>query len=311
MITRSEIFGTEELLLERNPAAAEVYNAIAGRARTAIVDLMKRQGDATDEATLDRADAEMETITSRAIAEYAQKARALFSAQDLELWTSKITRVSGNYVARAAAVGVPGALLLIDSFEEAELGDDAETGFVSLDDTLANGAEYCQCGYASTRAVPQQFCFLCSEALLNEWKAEESRLLAKVPALDADLTVVFDGLLDELANAYLAPGDDAGTVRSRRKAGDAGIARVNEARAAELAQLDTSRWHELAQLNGSSGIAVVRADGKYWSRWGLGSARLSGLALRSAPEIEQRMRALSGGRPAPKPTLFERLFSRK
>ena len=41
MITRSEIFGTEELLLERNPAAAEVYNAIAGWARTSIVDLMK------------------------------------------------------------------------------------------------------------------------------------------------------------------------------------------------------------------------------------------------------------------------------
>lgn len=310
MITRAEILGTEELLLERNPRAAEVYRIIAERSRAAIVDLVKRYESAADDAALERFNAELENITTRAIAEYAQKASGLFSAEDRELWTSKITRVSGSYVARAATVGVPGALLLIDSFEEAELGDE-EAGFVSLDSTLANGVEYCQCGYASTRTVPQQFCQLCSEALLNEWKAEEARLLAQAPALDADLNAVFDDVLDRLANINLDSSAPSISVSARRTAGDTGLAPVNDAHAAEIALLDVARWHELADLNGLSATEVIRADRKHWSRWGLGSARMSSLTLYGSPEIEKRMRAISGGRPAPKPTFFERLFSRK
>lgn len=311
MITRSEIFGTEELILERNPRANAVYQETAETARATIIELTNRFGDSTDESTQDRYTAELDAITTRSLAEYARKAAGLFSAEELELWTSKIRKVSGNYVGRAAAVGVPGALLLMEALEEAELGDEAGHRFVSLDDTLANGAEYCQCGYATTREIPKKFCFLCSEALLNEWRAEEDRLLARAPDVSAALDAVFDGLLTELAEIYLAPGDSSGTVRVRRKAGESGLARVNEERASSIAALDVSRWDELATLNESSGIEVVSADGRHWARWGLGSARATGLALRSSPEIEKRMRAIAGPRPAPKPSFFEKLFSRR
>lgn len=311
MITRSEICGTEELLLERNPRANAVYQETTETARAAIVELTKRFGSSTDESTLDRYTAELDAITTRSLAEYGRKAAGLFSAEDLELWSSKITRVPGSYVARAAAVGAPGALLLLDSLEDAELGDESGYRFVSLDDTLTNGAEYCQCGYATTREIPAKFCFLCSEALLNEWRAEEDRLLARAPDVSAALDAVFDGLLTDLAEIYLAPGDTSSTARVRRKAGDSGLARVNEEHAASIAVLDVSRWHELADLNELSGIEVVSADAKYWARWGLGSARAARLALRNSPEIEKRMRAIAGPRPAPKPSFFEKLFSRR
>ena len=311
MMTRSEILGTEELLFDQNPRAAAVYAATADAGRSAIIALYERYGEATDDATLARVDTELEAIIARTLAEYGRGASGLFGPEDLALWTSKIRLVSGSYVGRAAAVGVPGALLLLDSLEDAELEGDGEGAFVSLDDTLANGAEYCQCGYASTRVVPEKFCFLCSGALLNEWKAEEDRLLARAPGVDADLTVVIDELLDTLATLHLDSGESSAVASAIRKAGDTGVTRVNEARASEIAALDRARWDELAGLNGLGSVEVIRTHRKHWARWGLGAARVTSLAIRSSPELEERVRLLSGIRPAPKPNFFERLFSRR
>ncbi len=201
------------------------------------------------------------------------------------------------------------ALLLLDALEEAEAGE--SNGFISLDDTLGNGAKYCQCGYASSRTVPERLCPLCSGAVLNEWRAEEDRLLKSAPGVGADLEVVFDGLLDELAGIHLAPGGVAASTSARRRAGDRGITRVNETRAAEIALLNLARWRELCELNALGQTMAVTARSKYWSRWGLGSARISTLAVVSAPELQARMRKVSGSRPAPNPTFFERLFSRR
>ena len=311
MMTRTEVSGTEELLLGRNPRAAAAYAAAAEAGRAAIIALYERYDEATDDATLERVDTELESIIARTLAEYGRTASGLFSAEDLALWTAKISLVSGSYVARAAAIGVPGALLLLDSMEDAELDADGDGAFVSLDDTLANGAEYCQCGYASTRAVPAELCFLCSEAVLGEWKAEERRLLARAPGADADLAVVLDELLSELANLYLNGVDKATVASTIRKAGNAGITRVNEARASEIALLDRARWDELAGLNGLSGIEAIRAHRKHVVRWGLGSARATSLALRNEPDLEKRMRLIAGARPAPKSNFFGRLFGRR
>lgn len=308
MITSIEILGTEELLLQRNPRAAAVHQAIAAPGRAAVIALNERY-DPADEMALDRLETELEAILKRSLDTYAREASGLFSAEDIELWTAKVTRVSGSYVGRAAAVGVPGALLLIEAIEEAEAEEN--TTFVSLDNTLANGVEYCQCGFASSRIVPEQLCRLCSGAVLNEWKAEEDRLLTNSPKVRSDLQAVFDELLDELATIHLAPGDGSAAIPARRRAGDAHITRVNETYAAEIALLDLVRWRELSELNRLSQIAAVSAHRKYWSRWGLGSARVSTLAVKSAPEIQARMRKISGSRPAPKPSLLERLFSRK
>ncbi|MGV8880836.1 MAG: hypothetical protein ACOH19_01670 [Rhodoglobus sp.] len=315
-MTRTEVSGTEELLLARNPRAAAAYAAAAEAGRAAVVDLYKqhvdlykRYGAEPDDASLGRIDTELESIIARTLAEYGRTASGLFSAEDLALWTAKISRVTGSYVARATAVGVPGALLLLDSMEDAELAEDG--AFVSLDDTLSNGAEYCQCGYASTRVVPGKLCFLCSQAVLNEWKAEERRLLARAPGADADLAGVIDGLLDGLANVYFSGGASSGVESAIRRAGDAGIARVNEARDGEIALLDRTWWNELAVLNGLSSIELIRTHRKYWARWGLGSAQATGLAIRSSPDLEKRMRLIAGARPAPKQGFFERLFSRR
>ena len=75
--------------------------------------------------------------------------------------------------------------------------------------------------------------------------------------------------------------------------------------------LDVTRWRELSDLNQLSQITAVTAHAKHWSQWGLGSARLAMLAMQSDPEIQARMRRIAGSRPAPKPSLFERLFSRR
>ncbi|MCS5724052.1 hypothetical protein N1029_18820 [Herbiconiux sp. CPCC 203406] len=309
MITSIEILGTEELLLERNPRAAAVHQGILETGRAAVIAVNERYDDTAGESALERLDTELDAILKRSLDQYARDAKGLFKADDLELWTAKITRVSGSYVGRAAAVGVPGALLLLEGIEEAEAND--PYAFVSLDDTLANGAEYCPCGYASSRAVPDRLCRLCSGAVLNEWKAEEDRLLAGSPKVDADLQRVFDEVLDELAEAHLSPSGTAAALSVRRRAGEGAITRVNEARADEIALLDLARWRELSELNRLSQVEVVRAHGKYWSRWGLGSARLTTLAQESTPELQARMRLVAGRRPAPKPSLFERLFSRK
>jgi hypothetical protein len=309
MITSIEILGTEELLLGRNPRAAAVHQAILETGRAAVIAVNERYDDTVGEEALDRLDAELEAILKRSLDQYAREAEGLFKANDLELWTAKITRVPGSYVGRAAAVGVPGALLLLEGIEEAEADD--HYAFVSLDDTLANGAEYCQCGYASSRAAPDRLCFLCSGAVLNEWRAEEDRLLAGSHKVDADLQRVFDEVLDELAEAHLSPSGAAAAPSVRRRAGEGAITRVNEARADEIALLHLARWQELSDLNRLSQVEVVRAYGKHWSRWGLGSARLTTLAQESAPELQARMRLVGGRRPAPKPSLFERLFSRK
>ena len=309
MITSIEILGTEELLLERNPRAAAVHQAILETGRAAVIAVNERYDDTAGESALDRIDTELEAILKRSLDQYAREAEGLFKADDLELWTAKITRVSGSYVGRAAAVGVPGALLLLEGIEEAEAND--PYAFVSLDDTLVNGAEYCQCGYASSRTVPDRLCRLCSGAVLNEWKAEEDRLLAGSPKVDADLRRVFDEVLYELAEAHLSPNGAGASLSVRRRAGDGAITRVNETRAEDIALLDLARWRELSELNRLSQVEVVRAYGKHWSRWGLGSARLTTLAQEFTPELQARMRLVAGRRPAPKPSLFERLFSRK
>lgn len=309
MITSTEILGTEELLLQRNSGAAAVHEAVAARGRAAVIALNARYDDESDETALEQLDIELEAVIGRSLDEYVEEASGLFSAEELALWTAKITRVSGSYVGRAAAVGIPGALLLLDALEEAEAGE--PSSFISLDDTLGNGAKYCRCGYASSRTVPERFCPLCSGAVLNEWRAEEDRLLKSAPGVGADLEVVFDGLLEELAGIHLAPGGVAASTSACRRAGDRGITRVNETRAAEIALLDLARWRELCELSALGQTMAVTAHSKYWSRWGLGSARISTLAVVSAPELQARMRKISGSRPAPEPTFFERLFSRR
>jgi hypothetical protein len=309
MITSIEILGTEELLLGRNPRAAAVHQATLDAGRAEVIALNERYDDTAGESALEGLDTGLEAILKRSLDQYARETKGLFKGDDLELWTAKITRVQGSYVARAAAVGAPGALLLLEGIEEAEAGD--PYAFVSLDDTLANGAAYCQCGYASSRAVPDRLCRLCSGAVLNEWRAEEDRLLADSPEVDADLQRVFDKVLDELAEAHLSPSGAGASLSVRRRAGDGAITRVNEARADEIALLDLTRWRELSELNRLSQVEVVRAYGKHWSRWGLGSARLTTLAQEFAPELQARMRLVAGRRPAPKPSFFERLFSRK
>ncbi|MBF4569102.1 hypothetical protein ITJ57_10030 [Plantibacter sp. VKM Ac-2880] len=309
MITNIEILGTEELLLERNPRAAAVHEAIMATGREAVIALNERFDDPSDDAAMKRFDAELETIVERSISEYVRQARGLFSAEDVALWTAKITRVPGSYVARAAAVGVPGALFLIEAIEEAE--SDENSTFVSLDDTLANIAGYCQCGYASSRIVPEQLCRLCSGGVLIAWKTEEDRIVATSPKVRSELRAVFDELLDELATIHLAAGDGSSETPARQRAGNAGITRVNETYAEEIALLDLTRWRELGELNQLSQIKAVNAHRKHWSRWGLGSARLATLAMQSDPEIQARMRRIAGSRPVPKPTLFERLFARR
>jgi hypothetical protein len=147
--------------------------------------------------------------------------------------------------------------------------------------------------------------------VLNEWKAEERRLLTRAPGADADLDVVLDELLTELANLSLNGVDSATVASTIRKAGNAGIARVNEARASEIALLDPARWDELAGLNGLSSIRAIRTHRKHLASWGLGAARATSLALRNEPDLEKRMRLIAGVRPAPQPSFFERLFGRR
>ncbi|PPF46880.1 hypothetical protein C5B85_00915 [Pseudoclavibacter sp. AY1F1] len=310
MITSTEILGTEELLLERNSKALAVHQNVVAAGRAAVIALNKQLSNESDETALLRLDNELDAVIGRSLDEYARGARGLFSADDLALWTAKVARVPGSYVGRAAATGVPGSLLLLDALEEAE-ADEPGNRFVSLEDTLANGARYCQCGYASSRTRPEQLCQLCSGAVLNEWRAEEDRLLEGSPRLAADLEVVFDGLLDKLAGIHLAQGGVAASTSARRRAGDRGITRVNETRAAEIALLDLARWRDLCELNALGRTMAVTAHSKYWSRWGLGSARISTLAVVGASELQARMRKISGSRPAPEPTFFERLFSRR
>lgn len=308
VITSTEIFGTEEAILERNPRAAEVHRSMTDTARAAILDLYRSSAGAKDEETLTRVDTELEAIMSRTMAEYARRVSGLVSAEDVELWTAKITRVPGRYVLRAREVGVPGALTLLESMEIVDLANEHGDVFVSLDDSLANGAEYCQCGYAQTRVVPEQFCQLCSPALLHEWRAEENRVLAASPELAAQFEIVLDELLDALALAHLdMTAPQAASVGIRRKAGKK-LAMLNESSAIDA--LDLTRWEELEELNTLSGIAVVRDDQRHWPTWGLGTARSVGLMLRSSPELEARMMRIAGARPAPTPSFFERLFSR-
>lgn len=309
MITSIEILGTEELLLQRNPRAAAVHQAIVARGREAVIALNERFNDPSDDTAMKRLDTELEAIVERSVSEYVRQASGLFSAEDVELWTAKVTRVPGSYVGRAAAVGVPGALLLMESVEEAE--SEENSTFVSLDDTLANIAGYCQCGYATSRIVPRQLCRLCSGGVLIAWRTEEDQVIATAPKVRSELHAVFEELLDELATIHLATGDASAETPARRRAGNAGITRVNETYAEDIAMLDVTRWRELSDLNQLSQITAVTAHAKHWSQWGLGSARLAMLAMQSDPEIQARMRRIAGSRPAPKPSLFERLFSRR
>ncbi|WP_282858000.1 hypothetical protein [Pseudoclavibacter helvolus] len=107
MITSTEILGTEEHLLQRNSRAAAVHEAVAARGRAAVIALNARYDAESGETALEQLDIELEAVIGRSLDEYVKEASGLFSAEELALWTAKITRVSGSYVGRAAAVGVP------------------------------------------------------------------------------------------------------------------------------------------------------------------------------------------------------------
>ena len=278
----------EEALLAHNPAVAEIHADAMRVGRESVLALIDAH-DALRVSDEQRFNREVEELQRRSLVDYARRVHGLLAESEVASWQTKADSLSVNpRNDLLRRLGVPGAVLLLDAMEPVP---DLELVTGSFDEALAAIADRCGCGYATSRVVPRELCYVCATCISGAWRDEERRLLDRVPDLASELDLIFETLLDEVSDQWNARHENTWYIVAgiRRRAARK-IARANKASREQLEQFDLSRWQELAALALRVPWPLVRSETKRWKHCGLGKARLSAIALEGNLEVQARMK---------------------
>jgi hypothetical protein len=278
----------EERLLSRSGAIAAIHAEAVVDARAEVSSLIDRYDTARDADPAGFA-ADAAKLQQRVLAGYAQRVDGRFSPEVVAEWRALVAALPpGPHRDLLATAGVPGAAGVLNA---AEPVPDAAPAARSLDEALAEYADKCTCGFATTRVVPRRTCYTCAMSITAEWVAEERRLLDRLPALASPIDEVFDALLDTIADLRNHPEEGLGSremIARKRHARE--IARLNKEHSDQKRLLDLAQWTELAELAVHDFRPASLHDAKRWKRWGLGTARMSAIALPGCAEVSERMK---------------------
>lgn len=289
-MARGDLVGIEEHLLERYPELA-ARHAAARRAGVQEITAVIARFDAAGEPDADAFVAQVSSAQRTALEGYAVSARGLLPAEDVARWIKVRDALKPSaYDALLGEVDAPGAALLLDGLEPVADKLVAFGDHATLEHMLAAAAGRCECGYASSRAVPKQTCHFCAHAIMAAWNTEERLLLSHLPALRGELDQLFEALAERLAGIALNPETEWSLVEHAGRKAARGVARLNRAARGQIVEGMLTSWRDLATDASHDYRPLVRSVAKRWKRTGLGTARLSTLTLHGNPEVKARMK---------------------
>ncbi|MGW9158923.1 MULTISPECIES: hypothetical protein [unclassified Microbacterium] len=287
-MSRYDLIGVETQLFERYPALADRHaNAVhAGAAK--IRGLIERT-DAVRGMDADAFTEHVASIQRTALAGYAASVRGILPGEEVERWISardalKLTA----YDALLGEVDAPGAASLLDALEAVNDAGTASGDQTTLDQALDAVVDRCSCGYASTRNLPKRTCYVCAQAVTAAWNAEERRVLLRLPAVRQEVDRLLDELVDRLAEIKLNPAAEWSVVEHAQRKARRRLARLNRAARNEIFDEMLTTWRELAVAASHDSRPIARSVAKGAKRSGLGTARLSAVALPGNAVVEER-----------------------
>lgn len=296
MTVRSELIGIEHSLIARHPALAERHAEAVWGGREKIDALIERQGsrgrggDSFEESIV--------IVQRAALRDYALRVRGVLPTADVAEWVRVRDSLHLNSRdAVLAEIDAPGAASLLDALEAvpselSSLSDDQ-----TLEQQLSGIADRCKCGYAKTQTVPKDLCLLCADAVVSAWKAEERRVLTRLPGLRAELDLIFDALVERFAQIELDPDGDMWSVAEHaRKQAVRDLSRANRAARRDLVEGMLTTWQQLASVAVHDPRPIPRSVIKKWKRSGLGAARLGSIVVPGSAEVKAQIRTMGEGR---------------
>lgn len=292
-MVRRDLIGIEEQLLERYPELA-AHHAVAKRAGVQEITAVVGRFDAAGELDAEAFVAQVSSAQRAALEGYAASVRGVLPVEELERWiTARGALKLSAYDALLGEVDAPGAASLLDALEAVSDDEAASGDQATLDQMLAAIADRCTCGYAQTRVLPKQTCPFCAEAVAAAWRAEEGRVLARVPELQREVDGLLDSVVERMAELELArDGDTWALVERERGKARRRLARLNRAARKEIFDGMLTTWRELAAAASCDGRPVARSLARGSKRSGLGTARLSAVAQHGSAEVKARMREI-------------------
>ncbi|WP_315074048.1 hypothetical protein [uncultured Microbacterium sp.] len=287
-MSRYDLLGVEAQLFEQYPALADRHEKAARAGSEHIRGLIERS-DAARGGDADAFAEHVASIQRSALASYAASVRGIVSVEDMVRWvrTRDALRLSA-YDSLLREVDAPGAASLLDALEAVHDSGDASGGQATLDQALATVADRCTCGYASTRNLPKRTCYVCAQAVTAVWDAEEQRVLLRLPALREAVDGVLDALVDRLAEIKLDPATEWSVVEHEQRKARHRLTRLNRAARGEIFDEMLTNWRELATAASHDSRPIARSVAKGAKRSGLGTARLSAIALPGNALVESR-----------------------
>jgi hypothetical protein len=291
MMGRRDLIGIEQQLIAQYPALADRH-AEAARAGTEKIRALIERRDTTGDNDAEAFAAHVASIQRTALAGYAVSVRGLLPVDDVARWVHARDALKlSAYDALLGDVDAPGAASLLDALEAVPEGGTTSADQATLDQLLAAIVDRCECGYARTRVLPKQTCYVCAEAVTAAWTAEEHRVLSRLPGLRQELDALFDQLVDRLAQLEIKrDGDTWSLVESEHRQARRRLTRLNRAARQEVFEGMLTTWRELAAAASHDHRPVARSIAKGWKRSGLGTARLSALTLPGNDEVKARMK---------------------
>lgn len=291
MAARAELVGIEQQLMAQHPALADRHTAATRAGVDRIRDLIERR-DAVGDTDAETFAQHVGSIQRSALAGYAASVRGILQADDVARWVSARDALKlSAYDALLGEVDAPGAASLLDALDAVPEVGTTVGDLATLDQMLAAIEDKCTCGYARTRLLPKQTCYVCAEAVTTAWMAEEGRVLTRVPELRRELDELFDRLVNRLAQLELTrDGDTWALIEHERRKAQRELARQNRSARKAIFDAMLTTWRELAAAASHDHRPIARSLAKGWKRSGLGTARLSTLTLQGNPEVRARMK---------------------
>lgn len=292
MTARSDLIGVEHALIARHPILAERHAEAARAGRERIDALIARQD--SGHRGSDFFERDIVTVQRAALRDYALRVRGLLPAADVAEWVR--VRDSLRLSPRDtvfAEIDAPGAASLLDALEAVPSEPSSLSDDTTLEQQLAGVADRCKCGFANSQTVQKGLCLLCAYAVIAAWKAEEERVLTRLPALRDELEMMFDALVERFAQIELDPDGDMWSVaeHERKKAGSR-LARSNRAAQRDLVDGMLATWQQLAAVAAHDPRPIARSVIKKWKRSGLGTARLTSIVVPGNAEVKKRIRIM-------------------
>lgn len=286
---RRELIGIEEQLFAQYPALVERH-AEAARAGAEKVRALVERRDAAGDTDAEAFAEHVALVQRTALAGYAVSVRGLVPVDDVTRWIRARDALKlSSYDAPLSEVDAPGAASLLDALEavpQETVFDDQAT----LDQMLAAIADRCECGYARTRTLAKKTCYFCAEAVTAAWTAEERRVLTRLPGLRPEVDGLIDALVDRLAQLEIKrDGDTWSLIESELRRARRGLARLNRAARQEIFDEMLTSWRALASVAVRDHRPAARSVAKGWKRSGLGTARLSAVAVPGNDEVKARI----------------------